>query len=72
MSIPTSVIQTRISKSDKERVEYICDQVGLTFNDVIRIIAKQIINAGSIQVSFSIPNIPKDKLLKEFAKTKKV
>jgi addiction module RelB/DinJ family antitoxin len=57
MSIPTTVIQTRISKSDKEKIDLVCDQVGLTFNDVIRIIAKQIVNTNSIQLDLNIPSL---------------
>ena len=68
MSIPTAVIQTRISKADKERVEYICDQVGLTFNDVIRIIAKQIVNASSVKAGVDIPKILNEREPDEFEK----
>ena len=68
MSIPTAVIQTRISKSDKERVEYICDQVGLTFNDVIRIIAKQIVNSSSVKAGVDIPKILNEREPDEFEK----
>jgi addiction module RelB/DinJ family antitoxin len=57
MSVPTTVIQTRISKSDKEKIDLVCDQVGLTFNDVIRIIAKQIVNTNSIQLDLNIPSL---------------
>jgi addiction module RelB/DinJ family antitoxin len=68
MSIPTTVIQTRISKSDKEKIDLICDQVGLTFNDVIRIIAKQIVNTNSIQLDLNIPSLIDEREPDEFEK----
>ena len=68
MSVPTTVIQTRISKSDKDKIDLICDQVGLTFNDVIRIIAKQIVNTNSIQLDLNIPSLINEREPDEFEK----
>ena len=55
MSTSTTVIQTRISLDDRNQAELISSQLGLSLNDVFRIVIKSMILNRAIPVTLSLP-----------------
>lgn len=50
----TTVIQTRIAQEDKKMADSICEQLGLSLNDALRIFVRNIINTRSIPLNLSL------------------
>jgi addiction module RelB/DinJ family antitoxin len=55
MTTATTVIQTRISKTDKDLAELVCSRLGLSLNDAYRLFTRSIINTRSIPLDLSLP-----------------
>jgi addiction module RelB/DinJ family antitoxin len=56
MTSATTVIQTRISKTDKDLAELVCSRLGLSLNDAYRLFTRSIINTRSIPLDLSLPS----------------
>lgn len=53
----STVVQTRVLKTDKEQADEICSQLGLSLNDALRMVIRQIVNTNSIPVKLTIDNM---------------
>ena len=53
----STVIQTRISQDDRTQAEAISNQLGLSLNDVFRMVVKSIIINRAIPVNLTLPNV---------------
>ena len=53
----STVIQTRISQDDRTQAEAISNQLGLSLNDVFRMVVKSIIINRAIPVNLALPSV---------------
>ena len=56
-NMSSTVIQTRISQDDRTQAEIISNQLGLSLNDVFRMVVKSIIINRAIPVNLTLPSV---------------
>ncbi len=53
MTNATTIIQTRVPASDKKAADSICQQLGLSLNDALRMFVKAVVNTQSIPLNLT-------------------